>query len=50
MEDMGPENSWLLLEDIIYEIRKDVGQRKELGKGEVLSIFRKDIETIIKFV
>ena len=32
MEDMSPENSLLLLEDIIYEIRKDVGQRKRLGK------------------
>ena len=47
MEDMDPENSLLLLEDIIYEIRKDAGQRKRLGKGEALSIFRKDIETII---
>ena len=44
MEDMSPENSLLLLEDIIYEIRKDVGQRKRLGKGDVLSIFINDIE------
>lgn len=48
MEDMSPENSLLLLEDIIYEIRKDVGQRKRLGKGDVLSIFINDIENIIK--
>lgn len=47
-EDMSPENSLLLLEDIIYEIRKDVGQRKRLGKGDVLSIFINDIESIIK--
>lgn len=39
IENKSPENSLLLLEDIIYEIRKDVGQRKRLGKGEVLSIF-----------
>lgn len=48
MEDMSPENSLLLLEDIIYEIRKDVGQRKRLGKGDVLSIIINDIENIIK--
>lgn len=48
LEDMSPENSLLLLEDIIYEIRKDVGQRKRLGKGDMLSIFINDIEKIIK--
>ncbi|MDE7332306.1 MAG: hypothetical protein K2O16_08675 [Lachnospiraceae bacterium] len=48
LEDMSPENSLLLLEDIIYEIRKDVGQRKRLGKGDMLSIFINDIENIIK--
>lgn len=48
MKDMSRENSLLLLEDIIYEIRKDVGQRKRLGKGDVLSIFINDIENIIK--
>ena len=48
LEGMSPENSLLLLEDIIYEIRKDVGQRKRLGKGDVLSIFINDIEKIIK--
>lgn len=37
----------LLLEDIIYEIRRDVGQRKKLGKGDMLSIFINDIEEII---
>lgn len=47
LENMSPESSLLLLEDIIYEIRKDVGQRKKLGKGDVLSIFINDIEEII---
>ena len=37
----------LLLEDIIYEIRRDVGQRKKLGKGDMLSIFINDIGEII---
>ena len=40
-ENMSPESSWLLLEDIIYEIREDVGQRKRLGKGDVLIHFYK---------
>lgn len=38
----------LLLEDIIYEIRKDVGQRKRMGKGDMLAIFINDIEEIVK--
>ena len=48
--DGGHESGELLLplEDIIYEIRKDVGQRKKLGKGDALSIFINDIENIIK--
>ena len=37
----------ILLEDIIYEIRRDVGQRKRLKKGDKLSFFINDIETII---
>lgn len=45
---MSPENTLLLSEDIIYETRKDVGQRKRLGKGNVLYIFINDIENIIK--
>ncbi len=48
LEGMNPDNSLLLLEDIIYEIRKDVGQRKKLGKGDMLSIFINDVEKIIK--
>lgn len=36
---MGQENPeiLLLLEDIIYEMRKDVGQRKKLEQGSMLS-------------
>lgn len=45
---MSPENSLLLLDDIIYEIREDVGQRKRLGKGDMLSIFINDIEKTMK--
>lgn len=45
---MSPDKSLLLLEDIIYEIRKDVGLRKKLGKGDILSIFINDIEKMIK--
>lgn len=48
LEGMSPDNSLLLLEDIIYEIRRDVGQRKKLGKGDMLSIFINDVEKIIK--
>lgn len=48
LENMSPESSLLLLEDIIYEMRKDVGLRKKLGKGDVLSIFINDMEKIIK--
>ena len=46
MGQPNPENL-LLLEDIIYEIRKDVGQRKKLGKGDMLSFFINDIEKIV---
>lgn len=38
LENISPESSLILLEDIIYEIRKDVGLRKKLGKGDMLSI------------
>lgn len=48
LEGISPENSLFLLEDIIYEIRKDVGRRKRLVKGDMLSIFINDIEKIIK--
>lgn len=40
-------DSLLLLEDIIYEIRKDVGLRKKLGKGDMLSIFINDVENVL---
>ena len=48
MENMDPEASLFLLEDIIYEIRRDVGQRKKLGKGDMLSIFINDMENLMK--
>ena len=48
LENMNPESSLILLEDIICEIRKDVGLRKKLGKVDMLSIFINDIEKIIK--
>lgn len=41
----NPENL-LLLEDIIYEIRKDVGLHKKLGKGDMLSFFINDVEKL----
>lgn len=46
MGQPNPENL-LLLEDIIYEIRKDVGQHKKLGKGDMLSFFINDIEKLV---
>lgn len=48
LEKRNPESSLLLLEDIIYEIRRDVGQRKRLSKGDMLSFFINDIENIVK--
>ena len=45
-EAVDPKNL-LFLEDIIYEIRRDVGQRKRLGKGDLLSFFINDIEEIV---
>ena len=47
IENPNPE-SLLLLEDIIFEIRKDVGQRKRLRKGNILAIFINDIETLMR--
>lgn len=44
----NPENTLLLLEDIIYEIRKDVGQRKKLEKGDMLSFFINDVEKLVE--
>lgn len=38
----------LLLEDIIYEMRKDVGQRKKLKQGSMLSFFINDVEVLLK--
>lgn len=41
----GPE-MLLELEDIIYEMRKDVGLRRKLKKGDMLSFFINDVEKI----
>lgn len=38
----------LMLEDIIYEMRKDVGLRKKMKKGNMLSFFINDIENLKK--
>ena len=47
MGQPNPEDL-LLLEDIIYEIRKDVGQHRKLGKGDMLSFFINDIEKLVE--
>lgn len=36
------------MENIIYEIRKDVGLGRKLKKGDMLSFFINDIETLKK--
>lgn len=38
----------LMLEDIIYEMRKDVGLRRKMKKGNMLSFFINDIENLEK--
>lgn len=45
----NPENreNLFLLEDIIYEIRKDVGQRRKMKKGDILSLFINDIDKLL---
>lgn len=47
LSNPNSERLLLLLEDIIYEIRRDVGQRRKLGKGDMLSFFINDIEKIV---
>ncbi len=44
----GGTKTLLLMEDIIYEIRRDIGLGKRLKKGDMLSFFINDIETLIK--
>lgn len=36
------------MEDIIYEIRRDVGLRRKLKRGDILSFFINDIESLKK--
>ncbi|WP_313131303.1 hypothetical protein [Anaerocolumna sp.] len=44
----GGAETLILMEDIIYEIRRDVGLGRRLKKGDMLSFFINDIETLIK--
>ena len=37
-----------LLEEIIYEMRKDVGLKRKMKRGNILSFFINDIEKVIK--
>lgn len=41
-------NNLYLLEEIMYEIRRDVGQKKRLKKGDILSLFINDLDSAIK--
>lgn len=44
----GGKETLILMENIIYEIRKDVGLGRKLKKGDMLSFFINDIETLKK--
>jgi hypothetical protein len=44
----GGAETLILMENIIYEIRRDVGLGKRLKKGDMLSFFINDIETLTK--
>lgn len=45
----NPDNENLfLLEQILYEMRKDVGLRRKMKKGVMLSFFINDIENALK--
>lgn len=46
-KDFDPENNLFVMEDIIFEIRKDMGlKRKGLKKGDLLSFFINDIKKL----
>lgn len=47
LEMAGPQ-SLLLLEDIMYEMRRDVGLKKRMKKGDMLAFFVNDIEKLVK--
>lgn len=42
----GDKNILWEMEDIIYEIRKDVGLGRRLKKGDMLAFFVNDIENL----
>ncbi len=44
----GGTETLILLEDIIYEIRKDVGLGRRLKQGDMLSFFINDVENLMK--
>ena len=44
----GGTETLILMEDIIYQIRRDVGLGRRLKKGDMLSFFINDIEKLIK--
>lgn len=44
----GSENTLWEMEDIIYEIRKDVGLGRRLGKGDMLAFFVNNVEKLKK--
>ena len=46
--ETGNTQNLFLLEDIIYEMRKDVGLKRKMKKGNILSFFINDIEEILK--
>jgi hypothetical protein len=44
-ENISPTDILFILEDIIFEIRKDMGQKKSgLNKGDILAFFVNDIK------
>lgn len=43
----GGKETLLMLEDIIYEMRRDVGLKRKMKKGDMLSFFINDIENLI---
>lgn len=45
----GDKNILWKMEDIIYEIRKDVGLGRRLKKGDMLAFFVNDIENLKQF-
>lgn len=44
----GNVQNLFLLEEIIYDMRRDVGLKRKMKKGNMLSLFINDIETALK--